>query len=221
MGVVAFRRPAGSHPLRGSASSDRTPRPPSGASAPPLPPPHPLLLPFGSRTPLVPASAFVAPGAALIGDAALGEDASIWFGAVLRADLNSIRVGRRSNLQDGVVVHVNAGDDSTTVADEVTVGHRAVLHGCRLETRCLVGMGSVVLDGAVVGAEAMVAAGALVPPGLEIPPRTLARGVPARVARPLSDAEIAHLEWSAAHYVALKDRYLAAERSNPAPGSPA
>lgn len=168
-----------------------------------------MLLPFGSRSPLVPASAFVAPGAALIGDAALGEDASIWFGAVLRADLNSIRVGRRSNLQDGVVVHVNAGDDCTTVADEVTVGHRAVLHGCRLKTRCLVGMGSVVLDGAVVGEEAMVAAGALVPPGLEIPPRMLARGVPARIARPLSDAEIAHLEWSAAHYVELKDRYLA------------
>lgn len=178
-----------------------------------------MLLPFGSRTPLVPASAFVAPGAALIGDAALGEDASIWFGAVLRADLNSIRVGRRSNLQDGVVVHVNAGDDCTTVADEVTVGHRAVLHGCRLETRCLVGMGSVVLDGAVVGEEAMVAAGALVPPGLEIPPRMLARGVPARIARRLSDAEIAHLEWSAAHYVELKDRYLANGSTNAAAGN--
>lgn len=221
MGVVAFRRPAGSHPLRGSASSDRIPSSPPAPPRRPFPLPIRLLLPFGSRTPLVPASAFVAPGAALIGDAALGEDASIWFGAVLRADLNSIRVGRRSNLQDGVVVHVNAGDDSTTVADEVTVGHRAVLHGCRLETRCLVGMGSVVLDGAVVGKEAMVAAGALVPPGLEIPPRMLARGVPARIARPLTDAEIAHLEWSAAHYVALKDRYLAEAEPDAAPGSPA
>lgn len=176
-----------------------------------------MLVPFGAKRPVVPPTAFVAPNAALIGDVELGEEASIWFGAVLRADLNSIRVGRRSNLQDGVVVHVNAGDDRTTVGEEVTVGHRAVLHGCRLERRCLVGMGSVVLDGAVVGEEAMVAAGALVPPGLVVPPRVLVRGVPGRVARPLTGSEVARLEWSAAHYVELHRRY----RTGDAPGTAA
>lgn len=177
-----------------------------------------MLVPFGAKRPVVPPTAFVAPNAALIGDVELGEEASIWFGAVLRADLNSIRVGRRSNLQDGVVVHVNAGDDRTTVGDEVTVGHRAVLHGCRLERRCLVGMGSVVLDGAVVGEEAMVAAGALVPPGLVVPPRVLVRGVPGRVARPLTDSEVARLEWSAAHYVELQTRYRSGDAPETAAG---
>ena len=170
------------------------------------------MIAFQSQQPVVPASAFVAPGASLIGDVTLGEDASIWFSAVLRADVNSIRVGARSNLQDGTVVHVNAGAEATVVGDEVTVGHRAVLHGCTLGRRCLVGMGSVVLDGVSVGEEAMVAAGAVVPPGCEVPPRMLVRGVPARVARPLTDAEIAHLERSARHYVELKNLYLGENR---------
>ena len=170
------------------------------------------MIAFQSHQPVVPASAFVAPGASLIGDVTLGEDASIWFSAVLRADVNSIRVGARSNLQDGTVVHVNAGAEATVVGDEVTVGHRAVLHGCTLGRRCLVGMGSVVLDGVSVGEEAMVAAGAVVPPGCEVPPRMLVRGVPARVARPLTDAEIAHLERSARHYVELKNLYLGENR---------
>ncbi len=167
-----------------------------------------MLLSFGGSTPRVPASAFVAPGAAVIGDVELGGDVSVWFGAVLRGDVNFIRVGARSNLQDGVVVHVNDGGESTTVEEEVTVGHRAVLHGCRLGRRSLIGMASVVLDGVSVGEEAMVAAGAVVPPGLAVPPRVLVRGVPARVARPLTGREIAHLAVSAANYVALKQRYL-------------
>ena len=176
-----------------------------------------MIYPFGGHTPLVPASAFVAPGASLIGDVVLGEDASIWFSAVLRGDINFIRVGARSNLQDGVVVHVNAGAESTTVEKEVTVGHQAILHGCHLGRRSLIGMGSVVLDGVSVGEEAMVAAGAVVPPGLQVPPRVLVRGVPGRVVRPLTDAEIAHLADSAARYVELKDLYLSGLRAaNPA-----
>ena len=177
-----------------------------------------MLYPFGDHAPVVPETAFVAPGARVIGDVVLGEDASVWFSAVLRGDLNFIRVGARSNLQDGVVVHVNAGAESTTVEEEVTVGHQAILHGCRLGRRSLIGMGSVVLDGVSVGEEAMVAAGAVVPPGLQVPPRVLVRGVPARVARPLTDAEIAHLADSAARYVELKDQYLD-ERRREAPES--
>ena len=168
-----------------------------------------MLYPFAGRTPTVAPSAFIAPGAAVIGDVVVGEDASIWFSAVLRGDVNFIRVGPRSNLQDGVVVHVNAGGESTVVGDEVTVGHQAILHGCRLGRRSLIGMGSVVLDGVSVGEESMVAAGAVVPPGLTVPPRVLVRGVPGRIVRPLTDAEIEHLAASAAAYVELKDRHRA------------
>lgn len=175
-----------------------------------------MILPLGGRTPVVPASAFVAPGADLIGDVTLGEDVSVWFGAVLRGDVNSIRVGARTNIQDGTVVHVNAGRQRTRIGDEVTIGHAAIVHACTVGRRVLIGMGSVVLDDAVIGDEAMVAAGAVVPPGLEVPPRVLVRGVPGRVARPLSDREIAHLARSAVNYVALKNRYLA-ERSGATP----
>ncbi len=171
-----------------------------------------MLLTYGSHAPVVPSSAFVAPGAAVIGDVVLGEDVSIWFQAVLRGDINRIRVGDRSNLQDGTVVHVNQGAEPTLVAEEVTVGHQAILHGCKLGRRCLVGMGSVVLDGVSVGEESMVAAGAVVPPGLRIPPRVLVRGVPARIARPLTGSEIEHLARSAKNYVELKDGYLAEAR---------
>lgn len=176
-----------------------------------------MLHPFGGHSPVVAPTAFVAPGASVIGDVVLGEDVSIWFSAVLRADVNFIRVGARSNLQDGVVVHVNAGAESTVVEEEVTVGHQAILHGCRLGRRSLIGMGSVVLDGVSVGEEAMVAAGAVVPPGLQVPPRVLVRGVPGRIVRALTDAEVAHLADSAARYVELKDQYLR-ERGETRPG---
>ncbi len=166
-----------------------------------------MILPFGNHAPVVPPSAFLAPGAALIGDVALGEDVSVWFGAVLRGDTNRIRVGARSNLQDGVVVHVNSGEEWTEIGDEVTVGHRAIAHACRIGRRCLIGMGAVVLDRASIGDEAMVAAGAVVPPGLSVPPRMLVRGTPGRVVRPLTDQEIEHLARSAARYVDLKNRY--------------
>ncbi|MCY4627315.1 MAG: gamma carbonic anhydrase family protein [Acidobacteria bacterium] len=171
-----------------------------------------MLHPFGGHSPVVAATAFVARGASVIGDVVLGEDVSIWFSAVLRADVNFIRIGARSNLQDGVVVHVNAGAESTVVEDEVTVGHQAILHGCHLARRSLIGMGSVVLDGVAVGEEAMVAAGAVVPPSLKVPRRVLVRGVPGRVVRPLTDAEIGHLADSAARYVELKDQYLRERR---------
>lgn len=167
-----------------------------------------MILPFGGRTPVVPRTAFVAPTASVVGDVDLGEDVSIWFGAVLRGDVNSIRVGARSNIQDGTVVHVNEGRERTVIGEEVTVGHQAIVHACTVGRRCLIGMGSVVLDGAEIGTEAMVAAGAVVPPGLRVPPRVLVRGIPGRVARSLTDGEIAHLARSATNYVALKDRYL-------------
>ncbi len=135
------------------------------------------------------ADVYVAPAATVIGDVVLGEKSSIWFGAVLRGDVFPIRIGARSNIQDNSVVHVTGGKTSTTVGDDVTVGHMVILHGCTIGHRVLVGMGSIVLDGAVVGDDCLIGAGSLVTPGTVIPPGSLAIGQPARVLRPLRDAD--------------------------------
>ena len=127
----------------------------------------------------------------MIGAVELGEDSSVWYGCVLRVDVHEIRVGARSNIQDLSVLHVTRDRFATYVGDEVTVGHRAVVHGCRVGDGALIGIGAVVLDGAEVGEGALVGAGAVVPPGARIPPRSLALGTPARVVRELSDEESA------------------------------
>lgn len=167
-----------------------------------------MITPFGGKHPRLDASVFVAPNAQVIGDVELGEDASVWFGAVIRGDVHCIRIGARTNIQDLTVIHVNEGTHPTVVEDDVTVGHRAILHGCHVMKGALIGMGAIVLDEAKIGPESLVAAGAVVGPGTEIPPRSLARGVPARVARSLTAAELEHLIHSAKHYVELKNKYL-------------
>jgi len=154
---------------------------------------------------------FVASTAVIVGDVELADDVNVWYGAVLRADLNHIRVGARSNIQDGAVVHVDEPDAPTVVAEDVTVGHAAVLHGCRVERGALIGMGAVVLNGACVGEEAVVAAGALVPPGMVVPPRSLVAGVPGKVRRELGEEELAHVRRGVRVYLELKSRYLAAD----------
>jgi carbonic anhydrase/acetyltransferase-like protein (isoleucine patch superfamily) len=161
----------------------------------------PLILPYEGRSPRVHASAWVAPGAALIGDVEVGPDSSIWYGCVLRGDVHRIRVGARSNLQDGSVVHVTAERYAAEIGDEVTVGHRAVVHGCRVGDGALIGIAAVVLDGAEVGPGALVGAGALVTPGTRVPPETLVLGVPARVVRRLSEAEQAEQRARTLRYV--------------------
>jgi carbonic anhydrase/acetyltransferase-like protein (isoleucine patch superfamily) len=125
----------------------------------------------------------------------------------VRGDVNHVRIGARTNLQDLTVVHVTSGRHPTVIGDDVTVGHRAVLHGCTVRDRCLVGIGAIVLDGAVVGPDAMVGAGALVPPGMVVPPRTLVLGSPAKVKRELTPEEIASLRTSAANYAGYAARY--------------
>jgi len=122
----------------------------------------------------------------VIGDVEIGPDSSLWYGTVVRGDVHEIRIGARTNLQDQCVVHVTRGRFATHIGDEVTVGHRAVVHGCTVEEGALIGIAAVVLDGARVGAEALVGAGALVPPGMQVPERSLVLGVPARVVRSLS-----------------------------------
>lgn len=148
------------------------------------------LLSIGSQQPRVVEAAFVAPGATLVGDVELGRDASVWYGCVLRGDLHRIRVGARSNVQDLSVLHVTRDRFPTLIGDEVTIGHRAVVHGCTVRDGALIGIGAVVLDGAEVGEGALVGAGALVAPGTRIPYAALALGVPARVARLLTEVEL-------------------------------
>jgi carbonic anhydrase/acetyltransferase-like protein (isoleucine patch superfamily) len=156
-------------------------------------------------------SAWVAPGAVVVGDVEIGEDSSVWYGVVLRGDVHQIRIGPRTNLQDGAVVHVTAGRFGTTVGAEVTVGHRAVVHGCYVGDGALIGIGAIVLDGASVGPGALVAAGAVVPPGAEIPGGSLAVGTPARVVRSLSEDERELQRQRTLTYVETARKHAAAE----------
>ncbi len=167
------------------------------------------LLSFGGRTPTLGACAWVAPGAVLVGDVTLGADSSVWYGCVVRGDVNAIRIGARSNVQDGSVLHVTRERFDTEVGDEVTIGHRAVVHGCRVGDGALIGIGAVVLDGAVIGEGALVGAGAVVTPGKTIPPRSLVVGTPARVIRTLEDADLEKHRQQALLYVELARSHAA------------
>ncbi|HEY2511128.1 MAG TPA: gamma carbonic anhydrase family protein [Polyangiaceae bacterium] len=140
--------------------------------------------------PVLGSRVFVAPNAAVIGDVHLGDESSVWYGVTVRGDSYPIRVGARTNIQDGSVVHVTGGKAATTIGDDVTIGHLALVHGCTIGNRCLIGMGSVVLDGAEVGDECLVAAGSLVAPRTKIPPRSMVMGRPARAVRALTDADL-------------------------------
>lgn len=152
------------------------------------------------RAELVDSTAYVAPNATLIGDVRIAAEASVWFGCVLRGDNESITIGARTNVQDLTVIHTDEGIPCT-LGDDVTVGHRAVLHGATVSDGALIGIGAILLNDATVGREAMVGAGALVTEGQIIPPRHLALGVPAKVVRELTEDEIARLQAAAAHYV--------------------
>jgi carbonic anhydrase/acetyltransferase-like protein (isoleucine patch superfamily) len=168
-----------------------------------------LVLPHHGVVPVVPASAYVAPTAVVIGDVVLGERASVWFGAVLRGDIHFIRVGDETNLQDGTIVHVTADRFPVRVGRRVTVGHGVILHGCVVEDACLIGMGARVLDGSVIPRFCLVAAGAVVLEGSRFPERSLIAGLPARVRRPLTDEEVARIDESADHYVEYARGYAA------------
>ncbi len=151
-------------------------------------------------------TAWIAPGAVVTGDVALAEDASVWFCAVLRADTAPIRVGQRTNIQDGCVLHVNKGEPCT-LGDDVTVGHGAVVHAATVEDSCLIGINATVLSRARIGRESVVAAGSLIPEDREIPPGSLVMGVPGKVVRQLSDLERAALRDSATRYVEYARAY--------------
>ncbi len=168
---------------------------------------------FCGKRPQIPQSAFVVDSAQVVGDVVLGEQASVWFNAVVRGDVNYIRIGAKSNVQDGTVIHVTNKTHPTLVGEGVTIGHNCTLHGCTVQDYCLIGIGAIVLDGAVVGAESMVAAGSLVSPGTIVEPGTLVMGCPARPVRKLTDEEIAGLHRMAENYVHYVASYRGRQNS--------
>ncbi len=167
-----------------------------------------MILTLAGRTPRIAASAYVAPSADIIGTVELGENSSVWFQCVLRGDIEPIRVGANSNIQDGSIVHTMMGSP-VTVGDWVTVGHRVVLHGCTVENNCLIGMGAVLLNNVHVGEGSIVAAGALVAENTVIPPRSLYMGFPAKRRRGVTKDEQAFIRMHADHYLQYKETYLA------------
>jgi carbonic anhydrase/acetyltransferase-like protein (isoleucine patch superfamily) len=166
-----------------------------------------MIRPFQNTFPKIHETAFIADSAEVIGDVEIGQDSSVWFGSVIRGDVNRIRIGARTNIQDLSVIHVSSETHSTTLEDEVTVGHRVTLHGCYIETGCLIGIGSILLDGVRIGAHSLVAAGSLLTPGTEIPPFSLVMGSPAKVKRPLTQKELEDLPKFWKNYVSLNARY--------------
>jgi gamma-carbonic anhydrase len=163
---------------------------------------------FNNIFPKVHQTAFVTDDAIVIGDVEIGEDASVWFGSIVRGDVNYIRIGARTNIQDGTVIHVSSRTHPTILEEEITVGHRVTLHGCHVERGCLIGIGSILMDGVRVGAQSLVGAGSLLTPGTQVPPRSLVLGSPARVKRELTDDELAFLDRSWRNYVELKAKYV-------------
>ncbi|HTK29036.1 MAG TPA: gamma carbonic anhydrase family protein [Vicinamibacterales bacterium] len=166
-----------------------------------------MLRAYRGQLPRIAPSAFVDESAQVIGDVEIGDESSVWMCVVVRGDVHRIRIGRRSNVQDGTVVHVMNGTHPTTIGDNVTIGHAAVVHGCTVEDQCLIGMGAILLNGVRVGAQSIVAAGALLTEGTVVPPRSLVMGSPGKVKRLLTHTEIAGIQSYADRYVQYRLDY--------------
>jgi carbonic anhydrase/acetyltransferase-like protein (isoleucine patch superfamily) len=170
---------------------------------------EPLILPHHGKWPEIDPSAFIAPSADIIGEVAIGAESSIWFQCVLRGDVNPIKIGKRTNIQDLSMLHVDRRDCPLTIGDDVTVGHKVVLHGCTIGNRVLVGMSATIMNNAVIGDDSIVAAGALVTEGKTFPPKSLIIGAPAKALRELKPEELAFLTKSANNYVGDSREYIA------------
>ena len=166
-----------------------------------------MLRPYRSILPRIHPTAFIDDSAQVIGDVEIGEESSVWMHVVIRGDVNRVTIGRRTNIQDGTVVHVTHGTHPVSIGDEVTVGHAAVLHGCTVGNGCLIGMGALVLDGAEIGEGTIVGAGALVLEHMKVPSRSLVVGRPAVKRRDLTEAEVAAIRASADRYVGYREDY--------------
>lgn len=166
-----------------------------------------MIRPFQENYPSIHGSVFVAPEAVVIGSVEIGEESSVWYGCILRGDVNFIRIGKRTNIQDATVIHVSSKTHPTILENEITVGHRVTLHGCYVESNCLIGIGSIILDGARIGKNSLIAAGSLVTPGTQVPERSLVMGSPARVKRELTDEEVEKYSKNWKNYVELSKVY--------------
>ena len=163
---------------------------------------------FQGTLPVIPKSVFVEDTAVVIGDVVMGEDCSIWFHAVVRGDVNYIRIGDRTNVQDLCMLHVTHDTHPLVIGSDVTIGHHVVLHGCTVKDRVLIGMGAIIMDGAVIGEDCVVGAGALVTEETIVPPKSLILGSPAKVKRPVSQKELAWIKESAQNYIKYARQYL-------------
>lgn len=166
------------------------------------------LYPYKDITPTIGDDVFVAPSASIIGDVEIGDQTNIWYGVTIRGDVNTVRIGKRTNIQDGTVCHVTANTGPLFIGSGVTIGHNATIHACTLEDGSFVGMGATVMDGAVVESGAMVAAGALVSPNKVVRKGEVWAGVPAKLFRPMTEDEVKYMPWSEKHYVELAKNYL-------------
>ena len=162
---------------------------------------------FRGKSPLIPDSCYISESVDLIGDVTLGENVSVWFGTVVRADMNFITIGNQTNIQDNSVIHVTTDVSPTRIGDKVTVGHHAIIHGATIEDKCLIGMGAIIMDDAVIGEGSIVAAGAVVPSNKIIPPRSLIVGLPAKVIRRTTDEELEMIINRAQHYINFSQEY--------------
>lgn len=167
----------------------------------------PLIESYKGVSPHIHPTAFIAGGVRVVGDVKIGMDSSVWFGSIIRGDVHSIRIGERTNIQDGCILHVTKGKWPLNLGDEITVGHRVTLHGCTVHSRCLIGMGALVLDGSEIGEGAIIGAGSVVTEGTKIPPRTLALGTPARVRRDITEEELENTIRLAGRYVQYAIEY--------------
>ena len=170
-----------------------------------------IVRPHKGARPQLGRGVFLAETAAVIGDVVIGDESSLWYATTVRGDVMPIRIGARTSVQDGTVVHVTGGRYGTTIGSDCTIGHGAIIHACVVEDRCLIGMGAILLDGCVIGAGSLVGAGALVTPGTHIPPGSFVLGTPAAVRRAVTPREIAAIDDGARHYVELSREYLAAD----------
>ena len=167
-----------------------------------------MLQPYAEWFPVVHDTAFIADSAQVIGNVRIGRDSSVWFQAVLRGDVNAIRVGERTNIQDGAVIHGTLHKYPVAIADDVTIGHGAIVHGCVIHSQCLIGMGAIILDNAAIGEQCIIGAGTVVTENMLVPPKSVVLGVPGKIRRHVTEEEIRGLCEQAARYVEYKNMYM-------------
>ncbi len=162
---------------------------------------------FRNKSPITPESCYVSESVDIIGDVEFGDEVNIWFGTVIRGDMNFVKIGARTNIQDNSTVHVTTNIAPTIIGTGVTIGHNAIIHGCTIEDNCLIGMGSIIMDEAIIGEGSLIGAGAVVPPNMIIPPQSLVVGLPAKIVREVNESETEEILERAQHYIDFANEY--------------